>query len=289
MLELFSGIGGAAAATEGRVEVVAAVDQNPFANQTYAINFPSHPIQVLNLAGGVRLPAADLWWMSPPCQPYTVRGARRDLDDPRARSLIRLMEALDRYRPRYLALENVPLFEGSRAHALVRETLAGAGYQVQEWMLCPTLLGVPFERRRFYLVAGLGPLRPFDTHQRPLRKIQAYLDPAPAAGLEVTGSLLERYRHAFHLVEGEGARHGACFTSAYGRSPVYSGSYLREGDRLRRFSPEEILRTLHFPADYRLPEGLTAERRYGLVGNSLSVIAVREVLRAIPDLAEPQA
>ena len=29
---------------------------------------------------------ADLWWLSPPCQPYSVRGRGRDLDDPRART-----------------------------------------------------------------------------------------------------------------------------------------------------------------------------------------------------------
>ena len=82
VLELFAGIGGAAEAFQGLADaqVVAAIDHDEAAHLTYRANF-SHPALRLNLASirFNRLASleADLWWMSPPCQPFTVRGRRR--------------------------------------------------------------------------------------------------------------------------------------------------------------------------------------------------------------------
>jgi site-specific DNA-cytosine methylase len=49
---------------------------------------------------------------------------------------------------------------------------------------------------------------------------------------------------------------------------------------LRRFSPREILRLLDFPEDYSLPPDMPREVAWRLVGNSVSVRAVRWVLSA---------
>lgn len=38
--------------------------------------------------------AADIWMLSPPCQPYTRRGARRDAEDPRASSFLHLISLI---------------------------------------------------------------------------------------------------------------------------------------------------------------------------------------------------
>ena len=100
----------------------------------------------------------------------------------------------------------------------------------------------------------------------------------------------EQYRGAVHVVDAEDPQAEThCFTSSYGGSVVRSGSYLATPRGVRRFSPTEILRLLCFPADYRLPDDLTLRKAWQLVGNSLSVAAVRHVLSAIPELGEPGA
>ncbi len=311
VLELYCGIGGLAAALEPAAdvaEVVAAVDVNQRALDVYRYNFPAHPV----LAAAVESIAAerwqswdaDLWWMSPPCQPFTRRGRQRDLEDPRATNLLTVLERIAEFRPRYVALENVPPFRGSRLHARLLRTLEGAGYSaVRETVLCPTELGIPNRRRRYYLVAGRTPLHPTlspeGRESQPLVPLAAKLDREPSPSLDVAPDLAGRYAGALDVVEpGDPGAVTACFTSAYGRSPVRSGSYLANGPRgsIRRFSPAEVLRLLGFPSRFRLacgfPPGdspgnddLPASVGWRLAGNSLSIAAVRAVLAAIPDLA----
>ena len=300
LVELYCGIGGCAAAVAGAADVVAALDVNRVALGVYRANF-DHPAAVCALESirddDPRLRQADVWWLSPPCQPYTRRGLGRDLDDPRSASLAHLLRVLERVQPPAVALENVPGFQGSRAHERLTAILDRCGYEVAERLLCPTELGIPNRRRRFYLVAsraglaGWQPLAP-----APPRPLAEFLDHEIALELLVEPALVARYERAADVVDADDPEAvAATFTSAYGRSPVRSGSYLRHappaGPRragtpvLRLFSPAEILRLLGFPPGYRLPAELPRENAWRLVGNSLSVPAVREALAALPGLA----
>lgn len=282
ILELFSGIGGLAEAAEGTHPVVGAVDHDTRAQAVYGAHFPAHRRETKNLAS-VK-PAwlagfdADLWWMSPPCTPHSVRGRRRDLDDPRSAALRTVLRAVREVRPRAIALENVPGFEVSDALAEVREAVADAGLEhVACREICPTLLGVPGVRRRFYLVASRTPLAPGapPRNDLPLRSVLGPDDDA----LAVPPDVLERFGGALHVVDPADDRAvAACFTRAYGNSPVYAGSYLRTASGgLRRFAPAEIAR-LHGHTRTRALEALPLRDGWRLVGNGLSVPVVRWVL-----------
>jgi site-specific DNA-cytosine methylase len=285
VLELFCGIGGCAAALGPAAHVVAAVDQNLKALEVYRLNF-AHPVESRAVetipARRWREWGADLWWMSPPCTPFTMRGHRRDLDDPRARGFLAVLERIGEVRPHSVALENVPGFVGSRGHVALREALAHAGYDVRECVLCPTELGLPNRRQRFYLLAGLGPLPPWPPKAGQARRVAEVLDAQPDPALLVDPAITRRYARALHVVDADDpAACTSCFTSAYGRSFVRSGSYLGTPAGLRRFSPREILRLLDFPEAYRLPPSMSPRAAWPLVGNSVSVRAVRWVLNTL--------
>jgi site-specific DNA-cytosine methylase len=300
-LELFCGIGGFAAAVAGwEVQVTGALDQDHAALSSYRLNFPAHPVRQVDLerisAWELASMDADLWWLSPPCQPYCERGARRDLADYRAKSLIHLMEVLVRIPwgklPRCMALENVAGFAGSQAHGRIIDLLTGRGYHVRERLLCPTELGVPSRRPRYYLVASRTPLAPV-TPPLPStpRTLADYLDPLPHGTvpeeLIMPIDLLARFGPGFRILDPvDPAACTTCFTSGYGRSLMNAGSYLQWGETVRRFSPEEITRLLHFPDGFRFPDELSLRKKWHLAGNSLSVVAVREVLRAFPEFAK---
>lgn len=269
----------------GRGSVVAALDQNRLALRAYSANF-DHPVQPLAIETVPRASwfrwDADLWWLSPPCRPFTTRGQQRDLDDPRARGLLAVVDALDAVRPRAVALENVPGFEGSRAHARLQSVLRRAGYDTRETQLCPTELGVPNRRRRFYLVASLGGLADWPARTGAPMPLAPLLDAVPAPELRCEPDTERRFARALNVVDpADPGACTACFTSAYGRSVVRSGSYLATPAGLRRFSPAEILRLLDFPPGYRLPAGLPLATAWRLVGDSVSVRAVRWVLSAV--------
>ena len=288
VLELFSGIGGLAAAVDGHAEVVGAVDHDLRAQAVYADNWP-HPRHVKNLVS-VRsewLAAfeADLWWMSPPCTPHGIRGKQADLDDPRAASFVALMAHLREVRPAHVALENVPWFHGSRAWELWCETLSAAGYAHHTWAeLCPSDLGWPNTRRRLYAVASRTTpltLPPLDARRRSLA---GFLDPWDEA-LRVPAARQERFGDAFHLVDADDPdAHTATFTKAYGKSPVYAGSYLRQHDgvtpSIRHFSPTEIARIQGFPRQFSM-WGVHPKVGWKLIGNSVSVPVVSHVLSAL--------
>jgi len=298
-LELFCGIGGFAAAVAGwNVQVVGALDQSAEALAVYRRNFPEHPAHQLDLervsAWELTAAGADLWWLSPPCQPYCERGVRRDLADHRARSLVRILELLARMPddrlPRHLALENVAGFIGSQAHDRLTGILAERGYNLLERQLCPTGLGVPSRRPRYYLAASRGLLlTPEPSPPEQCRGLGEYLDPLPAEAiptdLRLADDILARFGKGLRILDpADAAAYTTCFTAGYGRSIVNAGSYLRHGGTVRRFTPMEIARLLHFPAGFSFPATLPLRKQWHLVGNSLSIVVVREALRAFPEL-----
>ncbi len=292
-LELFCGIGGFAAAIRDQVSVAAAVDINRNAIEVYRHNF-THPAVVATTESisDQRLEAwkPDLWWMSPPCQPFTHRGKRRDTQDSRASGFLRLLESFAKIQPTHLALENVPGFSGSRAHQRLRKLLDELGYDVFETLLCPTQLGFPNRRRRFYLVASREALQAPPIDLATWQPLSGFLDPNPSQELWVDPDLPARYPNALNVVDAnDPAAVTACFTAAYGHSPVRSGSYLRTPQGLRRFAPSEILRLLGFPEDFAFPDHLPLSTAWRLAGNSLSLPAVRQVLKALPSMARSPA
>jgi site-specific DNA-cytosine methylase len=288
-LELFCGVGGFAAATGDRVEIVAAVDINRVALEVYRHNF-DHPVVAASVESIPRSRLqewdADLWWLSPPCQPFTRRGRRLDTDDLRSAGLLGLFDRITAIMPMHIVVENVPGFVDSQTHRRLRDLLEKLGYDVQEQLLCPTRLGIPNRRERFYLIGSQEALTPPTNDPGTPRPLSQYLDHKPSEDLWVEPDLETRYPYALNIVDADGPNAiAACFTSAYGRSPIRSGSYLQTARGLRRFSPAEILRLLGFPEAYSLPEHLPKEVAWRLLGNSVSLPAVRCVLSAIPSIA----
>lgn len=181
---------------------------------------------------------ADLWVMSPPCQPYTCRGKEMDVADPRAEGLSRLTAFLSSAGPSDLPygilLENVPGFEASTSYTRLRDVLQTRGYDFREYRLCPTQFNIPNRRRRFYLVA----IRSTTAKLRPaVSRDPVKCDLPPSAtctaltlahfleGNAATSYYDESYRIPAHYLRNEAALdvvtpesiESNCFTGAYGR------------------------------------------------------------------------
>ena len=324
MVEFFCGIGGVSAALQDPKfgcsvdQESIAIDINQDALKIFSSNFEQRvacrTIESLDHEEVAGWPN-EFWWLSPPCQPYTLQGKQRDLADHRSLAFKNVCQLVAHCRPIHLALENVSQFDGSAGHAQLRDSLQQRGYQVQQIHLCPTELGSWNRRPRFFLIASQSPLASWkDRHpEQPLEP--PCVDAAMAPELDVPSDWLEKYADGLDVCHDEDWRRGEdwqcgeswqhdacqphqnlsderpyrlgqqrqttkCFTSAYGKSPLRSGSYLQQNGGVRLFSPREILRQLDFPESFQLPPW-PAKKLWPLVGNSLSLRCVRYVLRHI--------
>ncbi|RMF46769.1 MAG: DNA methyltransferase [Deltaproteobacteria bacterium] len=298
-IEFYCGIGGFAAAVgDTPLKVVAAWDQNPLGIETYRVNFPDHYACSRNLEH-LKLKElsalnANFWWLSPPCQPFSVRGRRRDLEDPRTASFRRLLELLTdlapNRRPVGIGLENVAGFVGSAMHQLLCRRLEELGFELWQGELCPTQFGYPMRRPRFYLLAsrtGLADV-PIPKSQRlcPLRQFLQPENGLLPRELYLPQQVLDRFADGLRLLDpSDDKAVTTCFTSSYGRTLMHSGAFLKTPGGIRRFAPEEVCRLLGFPDGFRFPENLTLRQRWKLVGNSLAVPVVRSVLQRFAPLA----
>ena len=279
-VEFYSGIGGWTMALQEAVEAaggsitlrrMAALDHSDLCTIVMEHNFANDPsekkrkrqekysIETLSLEQAHAW-AADIWTMSPPCQPHTRQHENQlnDLDDIRSTSFLNLCHLLShmdvKKLPKLILLENVVGFELSGSFERWRTALEMRGYKTDHFHLTPTQVGLPNDRPRYYCVAVLTSLdghgfmetndtkSPVNIHQslpniRPLDDvsdlppISSFLDDSK----EDTESLLVSpkilYSHSswcFDIVTPTSQR-SSCFTSSYGRFIKGTGSVLYTG------------------------------------------------------------
>ncbi|KAL6544268.1 C-5 cytosine-specific DNA methylase [Orobanche gracilis] len=151
VLEFYSGIGGlrySLMMAGVDAVVVEAFDINDVANDVYEHNFGHRPhqgnIQTLS-AVDLDMYAADVWLLSPPCQPYT----RQDIIELIPQTLA---------PPLMLFVENVVGFETSDTHARMITMLRENRFDTQEFILSPLQFGVPYSRPRYFCLAKRKPI-----------------------------------------------------------------------------------------------------------------------------------
>ncbi|KAI0369954.1 S-adenosyl-L-methionine-dependent methyltransferase [Pilatotrama ljubarskyi] len=171
-LEFYSGIGGlhrALAHSSVRGTVVRAFDWDQAACRVYAANYGPDVVQKVDIgsltAAELASLDAELWLLSPSCQPYTVLNPlAKGAEDPRAKSFIRLMEEVlpelvrTNKHPQRLLVENVAGFETSSTRERLLATLRTLGYHTLELLITPLQFGIPNSRLRYYLLAKSSPL-----------------------------------------------------------------------------------------------------------------------------------
>lgn len=96
-----------------------------------------------------------MWLLSPPCQPHTRQGMKRDCEDTRSDGLLHLISLLKNIKrtPDYILLENVEGFETSQSREMLLEVLEKLKYSVQEFILSPNQFQIPNQRDRYFLIA----------------------------------------------------------------------------------------------------------------------------------------
>lgn len=166
VVDLFAGAGGATQGlTDAGWNVVAAVENDDDAADTYAANHPAvelcrdsiEAIDPDDLRRTVGLEPRELGLLKacPPCQGFSTLGSR-DSEDPRNDLLGQVWKFLRGFRPKSFILENVPGLQGDPRLEKLKRQARGAGYKTREYVVNATDFGVPQHRSRLIVLGVLG-------------------------------------------------------------------------------------------------------------------------------------
>ena len=191
VVEFYAGVGGfhhsLDRASTPPVRIVASIDINTNTSAIYRHNFPATAHLNRNICGIAaqdldRL-RADVFVLSPPCQPFTRQGLRRDNLDRRTDSFFHLMSLLSEmeHPPQFLLAENVQGFESSHTREHFVGILKNLDFVIQEFLLSPAQFGVPNSRLRYYLLAKRKPLSfAANCSEQPCKTVDFLLRYAPS-------------------------------------------------------------------------------------------------------------
>ena len=187
-IDLFAGLGGfhQGLARLGH-KCVFASEIDPELADLYERNFGFKP------AGDIRdmfakVPAHDILCAGFPCQPFSKAGGQKGFKCPEWGDLFDYVVAiLQRHRPRFLMLENVPNLlrhADGKTWMKISTRLNELGYDVDWARLSPHMFGVPQVRERAFIIGSLNSLDRFVwpevTHQLAGLSIKTVLDHNPS-------------------------------------------------------------------------------------------------------------
>lgn len=315
-----------------RGRIVAAMDINTVANDVYTFNHKdtclmNNNIQKLDIKTLQKLKINTIL-MSPPCQPHTRVGNKRDVEDRRSDALNHICKLLPMCKGvEFILMENVKGFEDSQARNVYIDALVKSDFYYRELILCPTQLGIANTRHRYYCVARKSKDFPFIAEklwtELPVSNIQPnnkmilsdVLDEEEKVdeSFNLDESVLKRRVWLMDIVT-PNATNTMCFTKAYTHYSEGTGSIycplslaemnnkfallkeieeaaLKSGDyeetrlnllrslKLRYFTPHEVARLMCFPESFNFPPSTTIRQKYRLLGNSINVKVVGELIK----------
>jgi DNA (cytosine-5)-methyltransferase 1 len=156
LVDLFAGCG---AMTRGftedqRFTPIFAVESEPYAATTYAVNFGFEHVQQRSIQRVRSFPKADVVIGGPPCQGFSTLNRRRDSTESRAlwRDYLRALKASE---PLIFVMENVPQMLKSPEYAAFAKAAAKHGYTIDQRVLNFADYGVPQRRRRAIVLGSM--------------------------------------------------------------------------------------------------------------------------------------
>lgn len=159
-VDLFAGCGGLSLGFQNAgFNVVAAFDSWQPAVDNYKLNF-RHPIYSRDLKDTTDLSDIanfhpNIIIGGPPCQDFSGAG-HRDEKLGRADLTISYLKVIDRLRPTYFVMENVPRIRTRPILRRINKRFKELGYGLTQAILDASRCGVPQQRKRFFLIGELG-------------------------------------------------------------------------------------------------------------------------------------
>ncbi len=288
-IDLFAGIGGMRLGfTKANFDVVYSNDFDKNACKTYRENFGEIDERNIKDIDTDQIPDFDVLLGGFPCQPFSMIGKRKGMDDERAKSFYHIIRILNAKQPRAFVLENVKhlrLYDKGNVYKTIKNNLEWAGYRVRDAVLDSKDFGVPQHRERLYIVGFLDHNIEFEfpkpkLHQTSLSEIlekDRVDDFYYLSNKYYSGLLKHKRRH-----EKSGNGFGCEILEPNGISnTLVAGNMGRERNLIqdvkteknkwgiRRLTIRECMRLQGFPKKFKFPVSTT--RAYQQLGNAVTV------------------
>ena len=164
-IDLFSGAGGLSLGAEmAGITVAIAVENDPYAAQTYMVNHPQTKMivkdicQVKDLQIDRRNQSLVLFG-GPPCQGYSTSNRKtRNKDNPQNWLFQEFFRIAEETMPDWIVFENVKGIKETEKGFFINEiaqTMARLGYTYTSMLLCASDYGVPQTRSRLFIIGSL--------------------------------------------------------------------------------------------------------------------------------------
>lgn len=155
-VDLFAGCGGLALGFESAGFATIGFEKDRDACETYRRNLSGSCVET-TLAPDSELPDCDILIGGPPCQPFSVGGHQKGLNDSRD-GFPSFIAAVEKLQPRLWMFENVRgMMYGNRWYLdEIVNKLANLGYEVDMRLYSTVHFGVPQKRERLVVVGHHG-------------------------------------------------------------------------------------------------------------------------------------
>jgi DNA (cytosine-5)-methyltransferase 1 len=306
---LFAGIGGICQAfNNAGCRVIWANEFDKKACETYCYNLQDITLVESDIKKikTEEIPEADIITAGFPCQPFSLAGNRRGLNDPRGRlfSEITRIATEMKKKPRVLFLENVSnllTHDNGETYDFVKKTLNGAGYEfvVENIMNAKDYSDIPQSRPRIYIIAFRKEEDSlnfeFPKKKGLHRSINSIIDRSVQQELkyyynsdnakyydDFVKEITDRNSiYQFRRVYIRKNKSNLCpaLTASMGMGghnvPIIIDDY-----GIRKLTPYECLAFQGFPSNFEFPE-MADNHKYKQIGNSVSIPVVESIAKNI--------
>lgn len=161
-IDLFCGVGGFRIAFEEvcennniQAECVFSSDIDKYAQESYEANFGEKPFGDITEVDEKAIPDHDILFAGFPCQPFSIIGQMKGLNDTRGTLFFDIARILKEKQPKAFILENVKQLVGhdkGKTLKVIINSLKNLGYHVQYDVLNALDYGLPQKRERVIIV-----------------------------------------------------------------------------------------------------------------------------------------
>ena len=309
-IDLFAGTGAFSLALEQnkKFKCIFTNDMMECSKKIWELNNPNKTFTLkdLNDIEVNDIPSHNLLCGGFPCQPFSIAGEKKGFEDKRSNVFWKIIEILERHKPKIIILENVKNLKShdkGNTYKTIENKLIDLGYHIKTAILDTSkITKIPQHRERIYIVGfrdeEMYKKFNFDFEEKEKSKISEFLEDnidekyyysdrfkvyeevEKSVTKNISENVLYQYRR-FYVRENKS---NCCPTlTANMGGGGHNVPLLKDDKGIRKLTPRECFNLQGFPSNYQLPD-ICDSALYKLAGNAVSVPVVELIVNKLDSI-----